>query len=88
MFFITTVNLTVAPALQANNFFSPFPQVVTITVEKEGTAAVDVAFLTPDIIERANALVVTHQGVPRQTHESEDEGRDIVVGNVEALFGD
>ena len=59
---------------------------VTITVEKTGAAAVDVAFLTPDVIERANALVVTH-GAPKELTAAE-EGREIVIEDIEALFGD
>ena len=68
---------------------------VTITVEKAGGAAVDAAFLTPDVIERANALVVTHapHGAPTTaTQEPDaaavDEGRDIAVEDLETLFQD
>ena len=65
---------------------------VTITVEKAGGAAVDAAFLTPDVIERANALVVTHaHGAPTATQEPDaavDEGREIAVEDLETLFQD
>ena len=72
---------------------------MTITVEKEGGAAVDATFLTPDVIERANALVVTH-GRPvvapaaatekQESAEEEeaDEGTEIVIEDIAALFGD
>ena len=75
------------------------PQVVTITVEKAGGAAVDATFLTPDVIERANALVVTH-GRPtvvaaaaaaaekQESAEDVDEGTEILIEDIAALFGD
>ena len=66
-------------------------------MEKEGGAAVDATFLTPDVIERANALVVTH-GRPivaataaekqESAAEAEDEGTEIVIEDIAALFGD
>ena len=59
-------------------------EVVTITVEKTGDA-LDVAFLTPDVIERANALVVTH-GPPQQLAASAREGTEIAIEDVKALF--
>ena len=67
---------------------------ITITVEKAGGAAVDAAFLTPDVIERANALVVTldAHGAPTTAQEPEDaaadEGREIAVEDMKALFED
>ena len=66
---------------------------VTITVEKAGGAAVDAAFLTPDVIERANALVVTHaHGAPtaatQEPDAAVDEGREIAVEDLETLFQD
>ena len=72
---------------------------MTITVEKEGGAAVDATFLTPDVIERANALVVTHgrpvvaaatEATERQesAEEEADEGTEIVIEDIAALFGD
>ena len=72
---------------------------MTITVEKEGRAAVDATFLTPDVIERANALVVTHgrpvvataaAAAERQesAEEEADEGAEIVIEDIAALFGD
>ena len=57
-------------------------EVVTITVEKTGDA-LDVAFLTPDVIERANALVVTH-GPPQQL--AAGEGTEIAIQDIKALF--
>ena len=74
---------------------------MTITVEKAGGAAVDTTFLTPDLIERANALVVTH-GRPtvvaaaaaaaaaekQESAEDVDEGTEILIEDIAALFGD
>ena len=65
-------------------------------MEKEGGAAVDATFLTPDVIERANALVVTHgrpvvaAATERQesAEEEADEGTEIVIEDIAALFGD
>ena len=70
-------------------------------MEKEGGAAVDATFLTPDVIERANALVVTHgrpvavvaaatEATERQesAEEEADEGTEIVIEDIAALFGD
>ena len=74
---------------------------MTITVEKAGGAAVDAAFLTPDVIERANALVVTHgrptvvaeevaaAQKPESAEEVDaDEGTEILIEDIAALFGD
>ena len=62
---------------------------VTITVEKTGGAAVDVAFLTPDVIERASALVVTHGAPPTQeSATAAQEGREIAITDMETFFED
>ena len=61
---------------------------VTITVEKTGGAAVDVAFLTPDVIERASALVVTHGAPTQEAATAEQEGKEIAIADMETFFED